>query len=569
MKQRSVACVDGARGQVEEQRCPLRRPRVLKACRARSCPGWKANRWSQIRCKPHLWLCGRCEICQSAVHVFLFNVTLHCAVFRDVWGGASAEGGVLPAEGGGGSGGGAVQRPIPSPQHSDLSPPRMPTPHTWATDAWQHCNVSCGEGVRSRKVLCVDAASNPAHEARCDPASRPAQFQPCSPLPARGLQCSVTCGAGLQRREVYCRLKGAGAVGEEQCSGQSRPPSTQTCLLPECLRLHTWATDAWQHCNVSCGEGVRSRAVLCVDAASNPAHEARCDPASRPAQFQPCSPAPCQHVWITGDWSQGPPHSDCPKPHPPATRHCQLHPCPPTATWTVGPWSKCSQTCGAGVMERRVECLGPKDLPSKSCRPIDRPQSRAACRQRECELSASCREVQEKEGVRADGEYHLRVKSRLLQIYCAEMQSDFPKEYVTLRSGLTDNYSEVYGFRLQNPFECPFNGSRRQDCACRNDYPAQGYTLFHRVRLDLTSMRIITTDLLFSQTPLGRAGQFSINLTGTGLKVAESVKWVSQGNYVTVKVHRSEDGTRIYGRCGGFCGKCSPQAQSGLLVQVH
>lgn len=35
-------------------------------------------------------------------------------------------------------------------------------------------------------------------------------------------------------------------------------------------------------------------------------------------------------------------------------------------------------------------------------------------------------------------------------------------------------------------------------------------------------------------------GQFSINLIGTGLKVAEATKWMSQGNYVSVKVHRSE-----------------------------
>lgn len=49
--------------------------------------------------------------------------------------------------------------------------------------------------------------------------------------------------------------------------------------------------------------------------------------------------------------------------------------------------------------------------------------------------------------------------------------------------------------RLQNPFECPFNGSRRQDCQCRNDYPAAGYTLFSRVRLDISSMRIISESL--------------------------------------------------------------------------
>lgn len=85
-----------------------------------------------------------------------------------------------------------------------------------------------------------------------------------------------------------------------------------------------------------------------------------------------------------------------------------------------------------------------------------------------------------RQGVRMDGEFYLRVKSRILQvrlsclnrthghththshtqqaltssvavvwpqIYCAEMQTEFPKEFVTLRSGQTDNYSEVYGNR--------------------------------------------------------------------------------------------------------------------------
>ncbi|TMS05222.1 A disintegrin and metalloproteinase with thrombospondin motifs 9 [Larimichthys crocea] len=212
--------------------------------------------------------------------------------------------------------------------------------------------------------------------------------------------------------------------------------------------------------------------------------------------------------------------------------------------------SNAQQTCGAGVMERRVECVTSKGQPSKHCRPSEKPESQAACQDRECQLFTSCREVQMRQGVKIDGEYYLKVKSRILQIYCAEMQTDFPKEYVTLRSGQTDNYSEVYGYRLLNPFECPYNGSRRQDCDCRNDYSAAGYTLFHKVRLDLSSLRIMITDLQFSQTLLGRPvpfatagdcysaakcpqGQFSINLIGTGLKVAEATKWTSQGNYVS------------------------------------
>lgn len=44
--------------------------------------------------------------------------------------------------------------------------------------------------------------------------------------------------------------------------------------------------------------------------------------------------------------------------------------------------------------------------------------------------------------------------------------------------------------RLQNPYECPFNGSRRQDCACRNDYLAAGFTVFSKIRFDVASMQI-------------------------------------------------------------------------------
>lgn len=83
-----------------------------------------------------------------------------------------------------------------------------------------------------------------------------------------------------------------------------------------------------------------------------------------------------------------------------------------------------------------------------------------------------------------DGEFYLRVKSRILQvcctpfekpefsaashllcgraqIYCADMHTDFPKEYLTLRSGQMDNYSEVYGHRCE--------------CVCVRREPRGGY----------------------------------------------------------------------------------------------
>uniref|UniRef100_A0A4W5QA44 ADAM metallopeptidase with thrombospondin type 1 motif 20 n=1 Tax=Hucho hucho TaxID=62062 RepID=A0A4W5QA44_9TELE len=526
----------------------------------------------------------------------------------------------------------------------------------WNYGIWGECTQTCGGGRRTRQVVCQQPNGQRLNDHNCDVLDKPPDMEQCSlhlcpgstscvscslisleeehcshlsrprtQKACRGQgcpswkanmwsKCSATCGVGVQNRDVYCRLKGTGRVREELCGSHNRPATAQPCQATECLH-HTWAAREWQDCNATCGEGMRNRKVLCVGVGLTPVQDALCDPSSCPALHQPCSRAPCYHMWITGEWSQcsascglgyqqrivscsmkpsstlhpydaqssaqSRPH--CPEPHPPSTRQCLLWDCPQAAYWKVGPWSKCSQTCGAGVMERRVECLTSKGQPSKHCRPAERPESQATCRERECQLVTSCREVQMIQGVRMDGEYYLKVKSRILQvcIYCAEMQTDFPKEYVTLRSGQTDNYSEVYGYRLLNPFECPYNDTRRQDCDCRNDYSAAGYTLFHKVRLDVSSLRIMTTDLKFSQTLLGRPvpfatagdcysaakcpqGQFSINLIGTGLKVAEATKWTSQGNYVSVK-----DGARIYGRCGGFCGKCIPQPHNGLLVHVQ
>ncbi|KAG9342276.1 hypothetical protein JZ751_016778 [Albula glossodonta] len=366
--------------------------------------------------------------------------------------------------------------------------------------------------MKHRDVVCVDENRTQIEERLCGhlpkpPAQRACRAQSCPRWKANPWsQCSVTCGTGTQERGVFCRVKGVGRVDAAQCDLRTRPTISQPCLSPVCHR-HTWETEEWHDCNATCGEGTMIRKVVCVDGDRKPVGERHCDPASRPTHSQPCRTAPCQYVWMTGDWSQcsascGPgfqqrivscsmvqsaltppsytplatPHAGCPKPHPPETRQCFLQECQHSATWTAGLWGK---------------------------------------------------------------------------VYCAEMESEFPKEYVTLRSGETDNFSEVYGFRLHNPFDCPFNGSRRPDCFCRNDYPAAGYTLFHRVRLDLHGMRIITTDLTFSQTPLGRPLSFA----------------TAGDCYSAAKC--PQDGTRVYGRCGGFCGKCIPPPHSGLLVQVQ
>lgn len=47
-------------------------------------------------------------------------------------------------------------------------------------------------------------------------------------------------------------------------------------------------------------------------------------------------------------------------------------------------------------------------------------------------------------------------------------------------------------FRLRNAWECPANGSHSETCSCEDDdYELSGGSYFSKVRLDLSSMRII------------------------------------------------------------------------------
>lgn len=40
-----------------------------------------------------------------------------------------------------------------------------------------------------------------------------------------------------------------------------------------------------------------------------------------------------------------------------------------------------------------------------------------------------------------------KILASLSQVYCSGMQTDSPKEYVTLVNGDAENFSEVYGYR--------------------------------------------------------------------------------------------------------------------------
>ncbi|XP_006779208.1 PREDICTED: A disintegrin and metalloproteinase with thrombospondin motifs 9 [Myotis davidii] len=507
------------------------------------------------------------------------------------------------------------------PDRERCNPHACPQDAAWSTGPWSSCSVSCGRGHKQRSVYCMARDGSLLGSEHCKHLAKPSGHRECRggrcPKWKAGAwsQCSVSCGHGVQRRNVGCQLGPRKVARETECNPYTRPESERTCRAPLCP-LYAWRAEEWQECTRTCSEGTRYRRVLCVDEdKGGEVHSGHCDPSKRPADRESCSLQPCEYIWITGEWSEcsvtcgkgykqrlvscseiytGKENyeyghqtaANCPGTQPPSIHPCYLRECPVSATWRVGNWGSCSVSCGLGVRHRSVQCLTNEDQPSHLCPAELKPEERKTCHNiYNCELPQSCREVKHLSGATEDGEYFLTVQGKLLKIFCAGMQSDHPKEYLTLVRGDAENFSEVYGHRLHNPTECPYNGSRREDCQCRKDYTAAGFSSFQKIRIDLASMQIITTDLQFARTSEGHPvpfatagdcysaakcpqGRFSINLYGTGLSLTESARWISQGNYAVSNIKKSPDGTRVVGTCGGYCGKCTPSSGTGLEVQI-
>ncbi|XP_061542969.1 A disintegrin and metalloproteinase with thrombospondin motifs 9 isoform X3 [Phycodurus eques] len=604
-RMRYVSCRDNHGGVAEESACAqLPKPPAREVCSVVACGQWKVLEWTVCSVT-----CGQGKTTRQVVCVNFGEQEVNSSEC-DPDDRPSTEQDCAMSQCASHS---SHSRPLPSsPNSSARNIIPQSQSHQWRTGPWGACSSTCAGGFQRRVVVCQDENGYPANS--CEDRSRPSEQRSCESGPCPQWiygnwgECTKPCGGGIKTRLVVCQRPNGERFNDLSCEIHDKPPDREQCNTQPCSSSPHWSTDPWSSCSATCGRGFKSRKVRCLTSSGRSVEDENCQHLTpKPNKQRRCQGGRCPK-WKTGSWEEcsascgdgiqrrevicqagtrrSPLETDCPeRSRPASSRSCRVADCPSRYRWREGDWKACSASCGDGAMERAVQCGTSDGQQSNRCSLDAMPEAKKVCRNLSCHLPSSCQDAQLMNGMLSDGEHLLNIQGSTLKVHCAGMQTENPREYITLTTGEGENFSEIFGFRLNDPFQCPSNSSRREDCDCRRDYPAAGFTIFSKVRLDLSKMSIITADWQFALTPEGSRvpfgtagdcysasqcpqGRFRINLSGTGFKVAADTRWTSQGNYAVADIKKSQDSSRVSGTCGGYCGKCTPSSASILPVSV-
>ncbi|XP_056350034.1 papilin [Oenanthe melanoleuca] len=263
-------------------------------------------------------------------------------------------------------------------------------------------------------------------------------------------ECSSECGGGFQSRLVFCTIDNE-IYPDYMCRNKPQPDNNRTCghqpcpqtkrtsyiYLPQAWshsgarssQMKRWKMGEWGSCSASCGGGTQTRSVYCVafDGQSwqGVVDDAECMAfAQQPRRSQPCNVRQCA-TWSTGPWSecsascgegvqtrtvtcrtqQGSQAQDFAclmEPKPSATQPCLKENCIQEIGWHVGDWGLCSKSCDSGIRTRQVICADgdSKFYSPETCKAIQpqKPATLGSCNTQPCYLPQQVPSMQDTMG---------------------------------------------------------------------------------------------------------------------------------------------------------------------------
>ncbi|XP_038115845.1 A disintegrin and metalloproteinase with thrombospondin motifs 9 isoform X2 [Culex quinquefasciatus] len=494
---------------------------------------------------------------------------------------------------------------------------QQPHPYKWCKGVWTPCNAKCNGGTRWRKVQCchTDNESATVHDRYCHHEKKPMEKTNCGNFrcPQWNFGQWGECNDDCKRyRQVLCQDHRGKESNE--CPLNQKPPEVESCCH------FRWRITNWKPCNVTCGggDGYRTGERVCMrlfpKSADNP-HPVK---TGRKVDAKNCAhvkipPAkklvrkckPCQFRWEVSPWSKcsvgcgvglatrnvtcsngrtTAAASVCDAKHKPSNvKPCETY---TSCRWSTGRWNRCK--CD-GFQRRSVKCYDEitktESIRCPETRPYQKRKCEPAqdCRQRYSKSVAfSCADVQRIRRTRADGEYTLSVQGRPVSVYCHNMTSNAPAEYVTLKSGLVENYAIYINRRAANAGVCAPSSADWVD-----ESISYGATHYRKIRLNIGTLQVVEDDHRFtdrsgqpqafgsagdcySNTGLCPQGDFSINLEGTPFRIRPRTQWETKGQNAVIHflIRLEAPYKKVRARCGGYCGTCSV-SRSGLFLELE